>query len=181
MRNLRLTSILFALVALTAGGPAHSQFENVGTIDFPTSATGDAQRHFLRGVAILHSFGWKQAIEQFHAAQAIDPDFALAYWGETLSYNHPLQPEVNAESPREALARLGATPEERLAKATTAKERGVARGGRDALGRGWLAGPPGRVHGRHGPPVRAIPDGRRNRHLLRAFRAERRARSATTA
>ncbi len=125
MTSIRVTSALFAVVALTASGPAHTQFENVGTIDFPTSATEDAQQHFLRGVAILHSFGWKQAIEQFRAAQAIEPDFALAYWGESLSYNHPLFPEADAESPREALARLGATREERLAKAPTARERGL--------------------------------------------------------
>ena len=93
-------------ITLTVGVPTNAQFESVGTIDFPTSATGEAQQHFLRGVAILHSFGWKQAIEQFQAAQAIDPDFALAYWGETLSYNHPLQPEVNAEG----AARRAATP-----------------------------------------------------------------------
>ena len=136
MKNTRLISALFVLFALIVGGPAHSQFENVGTIDFPTSATGEAQQHFLRGMAILHSFGWKQAIEQFRAAQAIDPDFAMAYWGETLSYNHPLQPEANAESPREALARLGATPEERLAKAPTAREKGLL----DAVERLWGEG-----------------------------------------
>ena len=136
MRKTRRISAVVALIVLTVGGPAHSQFENVGTIDFPTSATGEAQQHFLRGVAILHSFGWKQAIEQFRAAQAMDPDFALAYWGETLSYNHPLQPEANAESPREALARLGATPEERLAKAPTAREKGLL----DAVERLWGEG-----------------------------------------
>ena len=125
MKSIRMTSALFALVALTLGGPAHTQFENVGTIDFPTSATEEAQQHFLRGVAILHSFGWKQAIEQFRAAQALEPDFALAYWGESLSYNHPLMLEADAESPRQALARLGATREERLAKAPTARERGL--------------------------------------------------------
>ena len=136
MKKTRRILAVVALIVLTVGGPAHSQFENVGTIDFPTSATGEAQQHFLRGVAILHSFGWKQAIEQFRAAQAIDPDFALAYWGETLSYNHPLQPEANAESPREALARLGATPEERLAKAPTAREKGLL----DAVERLWGKG-----------------------------------------
>ena len=136
MKKTRRTLAVVALVALTVGGPVNSQFENVGTIDFPTSATGEAQQHFLRGMAILHSFGWKQAIEQFHAAQAIDPDFAMAYWGETLSYNHPLQPEANAESPREALARLGATSEERLAKAPTAREKGLL----DAVERLWGEG-----------------------------------------
>ena len=136
MKKIKLISATLALVALTMGAPTHSQFENVGTIDFPTSATGEAQQHFLRGMAILHSFGWKQAIEQFRAAQAIDPDFALAYWAETLSYNHPLQAEVNAESPREALARLGATAEERLAKAPTAREKGLL----EAVERLWGEG-----------------------------------------
>ena len=136
MKKTKLIPATLALVALTMGAPTHSQFENVGTIDFPTSAMGEAQQHFLRGMAILHSFGWKQAIEQFRAAQAIDPDFALAYWGETLSYNHPLQAEVNAESPREALARLGATAEERLAKAPTAREKGLL----EAVERLWGEG-----------------------------------------
>ena len=130
------TVIGIAGVALTLVAPIHAQFENVGTIDFPTSSQGEAQEHFLRGVAILHSFGWKQAVEQFRAAQAIDPDFALAYWGETLAYNHPLQPEANSESPREALKRLGATPAERLAKAPTAREKGLI----DAVERLWGKG-----------------------------------------
>ena len=106
---------------------AQAQFDDVGVITFPTSATGEAQEHFLRGVAILHSFGWKQAREQFHAAQAIDPDFAMAYWGESLAYNHPLVTNMNPDEPREALERLGKTPEERIAKAPTEREKGFLR------------------------------------------------------
>ena len=37
---------------------ASAQFDNVGSINFPTSESGEAQQSFLRGVAILHSFGW---------------------------------------------------------------------------------------------------------------------------
>lgn len=85
----------------------------MGSIDFPTSATGEAQQHFLRGVAILHSFGWKQAIEQFQAAQRIDPDFAMAYWGESLAYNHPLSSQMNPTEPRRVLQRLAPSPGER--------------------------------------------------------------------
>ena len=62
---------------------------DVGFLDFETSGSPEAQEHFLRGVAILHSFGYKQAIEQFKQAQELDPDFALAYWGESFCYNHP--------------------------------------------------------------------------------------------
>ena len=131
MRRLPVLAAVFGV--LTISTPSNAQFDSVGTIDFPTSATGEVQQHFLRGVAILHSFGWKQAIEQFQAAQALDPDFALAYWGETLSYNHPLQPERDAESPRQALQRLGATPAERMAKAQTPREQGLL----DAVERLW--------------------------------------------
>ena len=115
------------LAALAAPPAAQAQFEDVGVITFPTSATGEAQAHFLRGVAILHSFGWKQAREQFHAAQAIDPDFALAYWGESLAYNHPLVTNMDPTEPRAALERLAPTPEERIAKAPTEREKGLMR------------------------------------------------------
>ena len=119
-RNVVLTACMLAMTA----GQARAQFENVGVIDFPTSATGEAQDHFLRGVAILHSFGWIQAREQFHAAQELDPDFAMAYWGESLAYNHPLTSQMDATEPRKALQRLAPTRAERLAKAPTDREKG---------------------------------------------------------
>ena len=111
-----------AVLALTA--PISAQFENVGTISFPTSGSAQAQPHFLRGVAILHSFGWKQAIAEFKQAQQAQPDFAMAYWGETLCYNHPLTAEQDAKNPREVLARLGPNTAARLAKAPTPREKG---------------------------------------------------------
>ena len=115
------------LAALAAPPAVHAQFEDVGVITFPTSATGEAQDHFLRGVAILHSFGWKQARAEFHAAQEIDPDFALAYWGESLAYNHPLVTNMDPTEPRKALERLAPTAEERIAKAPTEREKGLMR------------------------------------------------------
>jgi len=116
---------VFAVMLLALSiAPASAQFENVGTISFPTSGSPAAQQHFLRAVAILHSFGWKQAIAEFHEAQKLQPDFAMAYWGETLCYNHPLNAEQDVKSPRAVLARLGATPAERLAKAPTDREKG---------------------------------------------------------
>jgi tetratricopeptide (TPR) repeat protein len=123
MSKSRASALAMALLA-AAAVPVGAQFQNVGSIDFPTSATGEAQQHFLRGVAILHSFGWKQAIEEFHAAQQLEPDFAMAYWGESLAYNHPLFSQMDPTEPRRALGRLAPTPEERLAKAPTPREKG---------------------------------------------------------
>ena len=122
----RGVGIPFALSVLLLAGPASAQFDSVGSLTFQTSAqSSDAQQRFLRGVALLHSFGWKQAIEQFRAAQQIEPNFAMAYWGETLCYNHPLFSSVPDDAnPRAVLARLGATRAERLAKAPTEREKG---------------------------------------------------------
>jgi hypothetical protein len=55
----------------------------------------------------------------------MDADFALAYWGETLSYNHPLQQIRNLDSPRQALARFGPNPAARLARAKTPREKAL--------------------------------------------------------
>ncbi len=113
-----------ALVTLALAAPASAQLDNVGKLTFPTSASPAAQQHFLRGVAILHSFGWKQAIEEFQLAQKAQPDFALAYWGETLCYNHPLNSQMDPKEPRAVLARLGASRTARAAKAPTDREKG---------------------------------------------------------
>ena len=121
MKSSTVFWVSVALV-LALGRPIQAQFANVGSLDFPTSGSPEAQQHFLRGVAILHSFGWKQAIEEFQVAQRLDPDFAMAYWGETLCYNHPLFGNPDDDNPRAVLRRLGATPEERLAKAPTDRE-----------------------------------------------------------
>ena len=120
----RFFAVVVTLTLLFVGAPAEAQFNSVGALDFPTSGSPEAQEHFLRGVAILHSFGWKQAIAEFQAAQRIEPDFAMAYWGESLCYNHPLFGEQDGESPRQVLARLAPTRTARLAKAPTEREQG---------------------------------------------------------
>ena len=119
-----LTRLTVALL-LTASPLVYSvELTGLGTVTFPTSISGPAQDHFLRGVTIMHSFGWKEARAEFQAAQRLDPDFAMAYWGEALCYNHPLIPEWDRETPKAVLQRLGDTPAARLAKAPTHREQG---------------------------------------------------------
>ncbi|HVS66292.1 MAG TPA: tetratricopeptide repeat protein [Thermoanaerobaculia bacterium] len=130
VRNRRLIGVAVASIVLSAApvlaaetAPDADWSVDVGFLTFPTSGSPEAQVHFQRGVAILHSFGYKQAIEEFRKAQELDPGFAMAYWGEALSYNHIFVPRLDLDSPRETLARLAATPEERRAKAPTEREK----------------------------------------------------------
>lgn len=100
-----------------------AELDRIGTFDFPTSGSPAAQEHFIRGVGYLHSFGMVQAQNEFRSAQEIQPDFAMAYWGEAFTYQHPFFGQKDA-GPGKALLRLGATSEERLAKAPTDREKG---------------------------------------------------------
>jgi len=105
-----------ALDAVPAAG-------DLGATHFPNSGAPSAQRDFLRGLLLLHSFEYEAARKSFQAARGTDPGFALAYWGEALTYNHALWGEQDLAGARGALARLAPTPEERAAKAPTARER----------------------------------------------------------
>lgn len=96
--------------------------QQLGTISFPTSAPAPALAPFVRGVLFLHSFEYESAATAFREAQRVAPDFALAYWGEAMTYTHPVWNEQDAARARGVLARLGPTPAARRAKAPTARE-----------------------------------------------------------
>lgn len=124
-----LSNSLISGLALTACLFASSHaadLDAIGSFDFPTSGSPAAQVHFKLGVGYLHSFGMTQAQGEFRMAQELDPDFAMAYWGETFTYQHPFFGPTN-DGPGETLMRLGATHEQRLAKAPTQKEKGFLR------------------------------------------------------
>jgi tetratricopeptide (TPR) repeat protein len=95
----------------------------LGEISFPNSGTAAAQADFLRGVLLLHSFEFDAARTAFRAAQAADPGFALAYWGEALTHNQAIWGEQDLPAARGALAKLAPTPTARLARAPTGRER----------------------------------------------------------
>src|SRR5215470_17035309 len=98
--------------------------QELGSISFPTSGAPAAQPKFIEGVKDLHSFEFDEAAEAFRQAQQIDPNFALAYWGEAMSYNHPLWAQLDLPAAKKALERLAPTLEGRLGKAHTEKEKG---------------------------------------------------------
>jgi hypothetical protein len=112
------------LVAVEIARGASPPAAPLGTVRFPTSAGPAAQASFLRGVAALHSFWYDEAAEAFREAERLEPGFALAYWGEAMTYNHPIWAEQDREAARAALNRLGVTREARAAKAPTPREKG---------------------------------------------------------
>jgi tetratricopeptide (TPR) repeat protein len=110
--------------ALTAGiVPLQAQSPKLGRISFPNSGAKAAQPAFVKGVLLLHSFEYDDAAKAFREAQRIDPGFALAYWGEAMTHNHPVWNEQALDTARAILARLAPAREARAAKARTARER----------------------------------------------------------
>ena len=114
--------VILALIAAHLH-PAAAQEPQLGKINFPTSGPAAAQDHFVRGVLYLHSFEYRSARDEFRTAQELAPGFAMAYWGEAMTRNHPVWNERARGEARAALVRLARTPEERLALAPTERER----------------------------------------------------------
>jgi len=136
MPNMKLLDTVRALLVvggLLSGAPVCAQargaasmhaVEGLGTIAFPTSTqSAAAQDAFVRGSLLLHLFEYPDAAKSFREAEQLDPAFAMAYWGEAMSHNHGIWNEVDEEAGRAALAKLGATPADRAAKAPTQREK----------------------------------------------------------
>jgi len=107
---------------IAIGDAACGQSTRLGTIYFPTSGTESAQPHFIRGVLFLHSFEYDSAAAEFVKAQRADPKFAMAYWGEAMTYTHPVWNEQDMTAARKALAKLATSATERRAKTSTVRE-----------------------------------------------------------
>jgi tetratricopeptide (TPR) repeat protein len=115
-----ITGAIAAVTLAVPGSAAGAQ--QLGTITFPTSAPPAAQGPFVRGVLFLHSFEYESAANLFREAQRIAPDFALAYWGEAMTYTHPVWNEQDLAKARAVLSRLGPDSSARRAKAGTRRE-----------------------------------------------------------
>jgi len=102
---------------------ANSGEQQLGNFSFPNSGASEAQSAFLKGVGALHSFEFDEARIAFEEAQDIDPSFALAYWGQAMSDNHPLWRQQDMDAASAALNKLAPDFQERLSKAPTAKEK----------------------------------------------------------
>ena len=86
------TALAVAVVSTLLLGPrvpaaqAQAQAQGVGEVSFPNSGAPAAQAPFLAGLAQLHNFEYASAADLFRKAQQIDPGFAMAHWGEAMTY-----------------------------------------------------------------------------------------------
>ena len=106
--KLRLSLLGFALLLslpLLADDHDHhlDANEKLGTVSFPTSCSPSVQKAFERGVALLHSFEYEVAQHQFEQVAQSDPQCAMAYWGQSISYYHQLWSRPTADDSKKAL------------------------------------------------------------------------------
>jgi tetratricopeptide (TPR) repeat protein len=118
---MKQAAVLVALLGVCLSSPAGTQ--ELGSIDFPTSGSPAAQPLFIKGVLLMHSFEYDDAREAFIEAQKADPGFAMAYWGEAMTFNHPVWQRTSPDLAKAALNKLAPTADARRAKAPTEKEK----------------------------------------------------------
>ena len=121
----RIVSLTLLLILLSVPTTPIRSAEDLslGTLEFPTSGAPEATSDFVLGVLYLHSFEYDLAAEAFRRAQAVDSDFAMAYWGEAMTFHHSLWAKHFQQDGKKVLNRLGSTSKERAAKAPTQREK----------------------------------------------------------
>ena len=80
-----LTLLMLLSDAAVTAQAATTDVDQIGQVHFPTSCSAEAQVHFDRAVALLHSFWFPEAIKAFHTVLETDPSCAMGYWGIAVS------------------------------------------------------------------------------------------------
>jgi tetratricopeptide (TPR) repeat protein len=104
-------AVLMATVAACPAAKPASPAGALGRIDFPVSGPALARQHFLRGMMAMHSFWYDEARDEFRAATAAAPAFAMGYWGEALTYYRPVWRHEDLAASRAVMAKLPPTLE----------------------------------------------------------------------
>ena len=84
-------------LAQRAGAPL---FDGMGDYHMPiTTADSNAQRYFDQGMVLAFGFNHAESIRSFRAAQTLDPNCAMCFWGEALATG----PNINVTSNGKAI------------------------------------------------------------------------------
>ena len=137
-------------LAQRAGAPL---FDGMGDYHMPiTTADPDAQRYFDQGMVLAFGFNHAESIRSFRAAQTLDPECAMCFWGEALATGPNINvtnngkavmtpaERVSARAAIDAALELidGVTPKEQdWIRALDARYDGQSDTSRDPLDRAW--------------------------------------------
>src|SRR6266478_7294749 len=64
--------------------------DQLGNVNFPTSCTAEVQPTIEKGVALLHSFQYKESEQTFSDATTKEPKCPMAHWGKAMARFHQL-------------------------------------------------------------------------------------------
>jgi tetratricopeptide (TPR) repeat protein len=113
--------------------------DQLGEIHFEVTGRQEAQPAFKKGLLLLHSFEYEDAAEAFQEARKLDPDFAMAWWGEAMTQNHSLWRYQDYEKATAILNALSPDAAGRVAMAKTELERDFMRAVNVLYGKGTKA------------------------------------------
>ncbi|HEU4688311.1 MAG TPA: alpha/beta fold hydrolase, partial [Vicinamibacterales bacterium] len=87
--------------------PIAPELDGLGTLHMPvTTAVPRAQRFFDQGLRLLYAFNHAEAIRAFREAARLDPELAMAYWGEAIALGPNLNAPMTQENGRQAYAAI---------------------------------------------------------------------------
>ncbi len=106
---MKLITTILALTILLSCKQNKPNQDTLGIVDFEVSGKKDALPFFEKGLLLLHSFEYVDAREAFLKARQEDPQMAMAYWGEAMTYNHSLWQQQDYEAAQVTLFKLDST------------------------------------------------------------------------
>ncbi len=127
---MHVTNVCFFLLLILGFSSATAaadtiDLSDVGEVRIDNTGSPEAQQAFLHGLAQLHNFEFDFAAADFREAQRIDPEFALAYWGEAMSHNHPIWMQQDRDAALQILNQYAPSATARQTKAVTELERNL--------------------------------------------------------
>ena len=94
-------TVALALAALLMPSTLTAEKAKLGDVHFPTSCKAEVQSRFDYGLALLHSFEFREAEEAFRTVESGDSKCVIAAWGIALSTTE----RSGANAPRKDLAK----------------------------------------------------------------------------
>ena len=121
------------------GAPLAPRLQNLGVHTFPVSTKVQRAQLFMnQGLNLTYGFNHAEAARAFAEAARLDPNLAMAYWGQALALGPNLNAPMTTENGRAAYVAIQAAHS--AAVRATARERGLAAFAKVQAGTTWELG-----------------------------------------